>query len=142
VTHYEVLGLQPNSNAAQIRQAYRGLAKHLHPDRNPLPAAAEALKQVNAAYEVLKNPTRRRQYDLSLKVKPFIPESQPGSAVDLVVLFRQFCLAGRVPTSVVDALTPVAERKLDDVGISPKAATVEQILEALGWLKPKRRKRA
>lgn len=61
---YSVLGLRKDASAADIRKAYRTLAKDLHPDRNPGDAAAEErFKRVSAAYEVLKDSTKRQRYD-------------------------------------------------------------------------------
>ncbi len=137
---YQVLGLQPNATGAQIREKYLFLAKELHPDRNAHPGAAEAFKQVAEAYEVLRSPLKRRAYDLQFKVRQFVPPVQPGGAVDLINVLRGMA-AGRVPQRFMDALTPVLERKLDEHGVTARAATAEQILEAVGWLKPKRRKR-
>ncbi len=61
---YEVLGVDRNADAAAIKSAYRRLAKEHHPDRNAGDAAAERkFKDVNQAYEVLKDPERRGAYD-------------------------------------------------------------------------------
>jgi len=65
--HYAALGLDPDCTATQIRSAYRLLAKQFHPDRNPNSHAASAQTQtLNAAYEVLSDPTRRATYDQEL----------------------------------------------------------------------------
>ena len=63
MTHYEVLGVASDATQDEIKAAYRDLAKKLHPDVNPDPAAAEKLKAVNEAYEVLGDPDKRREYD-------------------------------------------------------------------------------
>ncbi len=61
---YEVLGVDRNADNQTIKSAYRRLAKEHHPDRNPGNARAEqAFKDVNRAYEVLKDPQRRGAYD-------------------------------------------------------------------------------
>lgn len=62
--HYATLGLDCRCAIEQIRDAYRMLAKKLHPDVNPGSAEAVARTQeLNAAYEVLSDPERRRAYD-------------------------------------------------------------------------------
>lgn len=62
---YDVLGVQKNASADEIKKAYRNLAFKYHPDRNPGDAAAEEkFKQISAAYDVLGDETKRRNYDL------------------------------------------------------------------------------
>lgn len=66
--HYRVLGVSPAATAEDIRRAYRRLARDLHPDLNRDLSAAERLKLVTAAYNVLKHPGRRARYDAAAKV--------------------------------------------------------------------------
>ena len=62
--YYQILGVKRDAPAKEIRQAYRRLARKLHPDVNPSDKAAEArFKEVNAAYEVLSDPEKRKKYD-------------------------------------------------------------------------------
>ena len=62
--HYEVLGVDRNASADEVKRAYRRLARELHPDVNPSPDASERFKLVTHAYDVLSDPQQRQQYDL------------------------------------------------------------------------------
>jgi DnaJ-class molecular chaperone len=61
---YEILGVSKDASEATIRKAYLKLAKQFHPDKNPGNAEAEQrFKEVNLAYEVLRDKKKRQQYD-------------------------------------------------------------------------------
>ncbi|MBB3048960.1 hypothetical protein FHR99_003234 [Litorivivens lipolytica] len=63
--YYHILGLVPDAEDAVIRAAYRALMAIYHPDRNSDENAAEKAQQINAAYDVLSDPVKRKQYDES-----------------------------------------------------------------------------
>ena len=66
-SHYATLGLDRRCTPAQIRAAYRVLARQHHPDLNPHSAqAVQRTQELNAAYETLSDPEKRRAYDLEL----------------------------------------------------------------------------
>ena len=61
---YEILGVSKDAPQGEIKSAYRKLAKTYHPDLNPNnEKAAELFKEINQAYEVLSDETKRRHYD-------------------------------------------------------------------------------
>jgi curved DNA-binding protein CbpA len=68
ISAYDVLGVGARSDRGEIRAAYVNLAKQLHPDRNAGSVQAEQrLREVNQAYELLKDPKRRSAYDQLLQ---------------------------------------------------------------------------
>jgi molecular chaperone DnaJ len=69
-THYDTLDISPTASQAEIKQAYRRLAKQFHPDSNREMASHDQIAQVNAAYEVLGDPQQRRTYDRQLNDRP------------------------------------------------------------------------
>jgi curved DNA-binding protein len=60
---YETLGVSETASQAEIKKAYRSLAKKYHPDINKTPEAEEKFKEINAAYEVLGDEEKKAQYD-------------------------------------------------------------------------------
>ncbi|MDP1821334.1 MAG: molecular chaperone DnaJ [Acidimicrobiales bacterium] len=72
--YYELLGVRRDASPDEIKQAYRRMARQLHPDTNPDPEAADRFKEVAQAYEVLCDPDKRQRYDR------FGPEGVQGGA--------------------------------------------------------------
>jgi hypothetical protein len=65
--HYAVLDLPRSASAAEIKRRYRELMREAHPDANAGdPAATRRAARINAAYETLGDPRRRREYDATL----------------------------------------------------------------------------
>ena len=62
--YYAALGVAKDADGAEIKKAYRKLARELHPDKNPDDTKAEArFKDVSEAYDVLSDDARRKEYD-------------------------------------------------------------------------------
>jgi molecular chaperone DnaJ len=73
--YYRLLGVRKDATPEELKRAYRKLARELHPDVNPDPAAQDRFKEVTTAYEVLSDPDKRRIVDLGGD-----PLSQGGAA--------------------------------------------------------------
>jgi curved DNA-binding protein CbpA len=94
-THYDVLGVAPDAGVEQIRAAYLRLARRHHPDHPG--GSAEAMQAVNVAWQVLRDPVRRRAYDVEIgrpdprdvfvEDRPF-EDDEPGQWVDDTPLSR------------------------------------------------------
>jgi hypothetical protein len=61
--HYKILGVMPGADDAVIRAAYRALMRTYHPDRNDDPQAHARVRQITAAFAVLRDPGKRAAYD-------------------------------------------------------------------------------
>ena len=108
-THYDVLGVSPEAGWGELHGAYRAQARRLHPDAGAGDAAA--MRELNEAWAVLRDPTAREEYDAALgldvewdaavaAVHGFWTRRAPVVAV-LAVLLAIFVLSAyaAVPTS-------------------------------------------
>lgn len=77
--YYKILEVEENASEEQIKKSFRALSKKYHPDVNP--AGAEMFKEINEAYEILGDKTKRDQYDNRRK--------NPYSGTDLESFFSQ-----------------------------------------------------
>ena len=91
--YYSALGVPKDASAADIKKAYRKLARDLHPDTNP--AGEERFKEVSEAYDVLSDDTKRREYDEARSLfGSGGPRGYPGGGVPGFDLGDLFARAG------------------------------------------------
>jgi molecular chaperone DnaJ len=84
-THYETLGVARTASSAEIRDAYRRLARQHHPD-SAAGRDAEAMTAINEAYRVLGDPARRATYDAGTRQTPTVSAAPaPGAPGPVVV---------------------------------------------------------
>jgi molecular chaperone DnaJ len=79
---YDILGVGRNTRPAEIKKAYRRLARKYHPDLNPGDKESEAqFKRISEAYDVLSNPESRRRHDREIDMGiPWTPGTAHGAA--------------------------------------------------------------
>ncbi len=81
--YYKVLQVDPTAEPEVVEASYRALSKKYHPDRNSSPHAPARMSQINSAYDTLRDPTKRRDYDLLRNPTRFVsatPTSRPASS--------------------------------------------------------------
>jgi hypothetical protein len=133
--HYSVLHVQPDADSVEIRAAYLALMRRYHPDQNPSQMALEKAQKVSAAYTVLSDPARRREYDATRLRGHFVPyasavppsRSNKGRAVSLLIAAATLGLLGyavtRPPTGeVVPAAPEIASAEKSIVRAVPSSA--------------------
>ncbi|KAJ1970834.1 DnaJ-like protein, partial [Dimargaris verticillata] len=113
--YYDLLQVDTQATAAQIKSQYYKLAMKYHPDKNPDESGQEMFKRISAAYQVLSDPTRRKRYD-----KSGAPRSATPS--DSLMTFDEFiikCLDDHLCNKVFD----------DIIGRNPCVQALKEELE-------------
>jgi curved DNA-binding protein CbpA len=76
---YKVLAVDPSADIEVVAAAYRALSKKYHPDVNPSPVAQAMMSDINRAYDMLKDPDKRRQVDEQLaRTRTYVPPRSPS----------------------------------------------------------------
>ena len=74
--YYNTLGLEAVATETEIKLAFRQLALKFHPDKNPDSEAEQKFHDITEAYEVLRDPEKRRSYDDTMAQNRFKSESE------------------------------------------------------------------
>lgn len=131
--YYEVLGVSRGASDAEIKKAFRSLARELHPDVSSTPDAERKFREVAEAFEVLSDPQRRATYDryghAGLRTGGFQPFADFGSIADVFAAFFGDDLLGgaaaRGPVRRGGDVQALVEIDLDDAfsGVAVTAPT-------------------
>src|SRR4030042_1767573 len=145
--YYEILGVEEGASEEEIRARWIELAKRYHPDLGKTKEADEKIKEINEAYEVLKDNSKRFDYDFERNFKRFLikkahPPKQRGIPIQKIILsagifvlfliigvvsFRWFHVAGPPKPDVPYEMDKVLEEK-----IASRIPPVETGLKARG----------
>jgi len=107
-TYYDILGVDETATQSDIKRAYRKLAKELHPDQNP-DHNDDRMKDINAAYDTLKNEVKRQKYDASLRSPQNMYGDFPnashlqttiGVPIDIMINGGKISAPVRIPTDM------------------------------------------
>ena len=100
--YYELLGVSRTASSDDIKKAFRKLAMQHHPDRNQGNKDAEKrFKDVNHAYDILKDPDKRAAYD---RFGPAAFDGSPGPGLYCAVIVKRVDAKTRAKTSINDLL--------------------------------------
>ncbi|CAI5718121.1 hypothetical protein KXD40_004117 [Peronospora effusa] len=130
---YQILGVETSASELEIKTAYRKLALKYHPDRNAGSIeAADKFKLASAAYAVLSDPNKRRQYDVAgengkdMEFESVDVESMGGFGRVVGALFTKIGMP--IPTQISQSVLSAARDLCDDRNNSTQLPHVTQIV--------------
>ena len=114
LNYYQLLGVDPKADPAEIKQAYRNKLKQWHPDKNidRVNEAEEATKILNQAFYTLNDPDRRRQYD---RVLQYTRGKDFGQVLDATAFWRKVEKASPVLKQILNNLKSLYGLFVDSV---------------------------
>ncbi len=134
ITFYEELGVAPDASPQEIRDAFHGYARLLHPDQQTDPVlreiAEKQMRKLNRVYAVLSDPDRRREYDEVIGTPPtaIVVNNAPPSGSRRVMAKLPWVAAIVVSAAVLIWLaydaTPASQRSVDPATVQTAAPAV------------------
>jgi DnaJ-class molecular chaperone len=103
---YDVLGLNADCSFDEIKVAYRKMARKFHPDLNPSAEAAERIKIINIAYDILSDPAKREKYDFMRKYGAYsnVYSANYGESVEFTSLSEFFEFLSGLPPEELEKI--------------------------------------
>ena len=92
-THYQILKVKPAASTESIRASYHRLAKKYNPDVNKSVLAAEYFKSITEAFNVLKDPGKRKAYDAELVLGKFGDSTRPAPTPEMQKVYAKIAKA-------------------------------------------------
>ncbi len=118
--YYQILGIQRNASYDEVRRAFRQKAKTTHPDVNSNNSAHASFQKINEAYQVLKDETKRKDYDIRLRTGNFTTKvhyrpahSPSASSSPKQTTYKKYYRHGRYQRSYKRAEPPKWEKVMD-----------------------------
>ena len=122
VNHYDALGLSPNATNQEIKTAFYQLSKKFHPDVNPNDAdAATKFSIISNAYDILGDPTKRREYDQEL-----LYSANPHDHSVTYNRMSSYAQRARAHRASAARYTYTSESRRTDYGESPGNGSYDQ----------------
>jgi molecular chaperone DnaJ len=126
---YDILGVARDISDEDLKKVYRRLVRRYHPDRNPgNKAAEERIREINAAYEVIGDPEKRRVYDRLRFGADVRPDTPPDPGIILEQMEQKLFDEGR--KEIFARLIPNTKRIKTELGIVRERTVAAQGYDA------------
>ena len=135
--YYQILRVRRGASVPEIKRAYRILVQQLHPDVNPDPAAHELIKEVNEAYDVLGDESKKRDYDYRF-ANPYITVEAPPQPVHRDPRYRRATTYNHVNVNRDSAERDLMQRMASSMLKIFQASALVSLLLLVDFFLPRR----